>query len=195
MDWIQLALEALSHKRLLLYKRKADMGHSVFRSQANEVNVTKIRCTLSLEMAECWAEDGAGRFESCSERAYCLNCVGTGLAMASMLMLFKNRNIPQGLISDDYLLRLFCNNVSIIFFFNSHSGGWSPTVSIRHGGHWLAYCSLPPVIMMMENLVEWRLAGETEVLGETPPSATLSTTNATWPDPGLSPGHQWEASD
>jgi hypothetical protein len=26
--------------------------------------------------------------------------------------------------------------------------------------HWLAYCSLPRVIMMMENLVEWRLARE-----------------------------------
>jgi hypothetical protein len=29
------------------------------------------------------------------------------------------------------------------------------------------------------------LAGETEVLGERPPSATLSTTNPTWIDPGL----------
>jgi hypothetical protein len=38
--------------------------------------------------------------------------------------------------------------------------------------------------MMMENFVEWRLAGETEVLGENLPSATLSTTNLTWPDTG-----------
>jgi hypothetical protein len=44
------------------------------------------------------------------------------------------------------------------------SGGWSPVGSTLHGGHWLAYCSLPRVIMM-ENLVEWRLAGETKVLG------------------------------
>jgi hypothetical protein len=36
--------------------------------------------------------------------------------------------------------------------------------------------------MMMKNLVEWRLAGETEVLGENLP------TNPTWPDPGLNPG-------
>jgi hypothetical protein len=43
---------------------------------------------------------------------------------------------------------------------------------------------LPRVIMMMENLVEWRLAGETEVVS---PSATLSTINPTWPDPGLNP--------
>jgi hypothetical protein len=31
--------------------------------------------------------------------------------------------------------------------------------------------------------VERRLAGETEVLGENLPSATLSTTNSTSPDP------------
>jgi hypothetical protein len=46
------------------------------------------------------------------------------------------------------------------------------------------------VIMMMENLVEWRLAGETEVLGENLPSATLSTTNPTWPDPGFNQGRR-----
>jgi hypothetical protein len=38
---------------------------------------------------------------------------------------------------------------------------------------------LPRVIVMVENLVEWELAGETEVLGETCPSATLSTRNST----------------
>jgi hypothetical protein len=55
------------------------------------------------------------------------------------------------------------------YLFNSLSGGWSPTGSTRHGGHWLAYCSLPWAIMMMENLVEWRLAEETEILEENPP--------------------------
>jgi hypothetical protein len=48
-------------------------------------------------------------------------------------------------------------------------GGWSPSGSTRHGGHWLSYCSLPRVIMMVENLMEWRLARETEVLGENLP--------------------------
>jgi hypothetical protein len=38
-------------------------------------------------------------------------------------------------------------------------------------------------------LVEWRLAGETEVLGETCPSATLSTIS-TWLDPGLNQGRR-----
>jgi hypothetical protein len=54
-------------------------------------------------------------------------------------------------------------------FFNSHSGGWSPSrVHLaRRPLNGLLY--LPRVIMMMEYLVEWRLAGETEVLGENLP--------------------------
>jgi hypothetical protein len=35
-------------------------------------------------------------------------------------------------------------------------------------------------------------AGETEVLGESLPSATLSTTNPTWIDPGANPGLRGE---
>jgi hypothetical protein len=40
------------------------------------------------------------------------------------------------------------------------------------------------MMMIVEQLVEWRLAGETEVRGENLPSAILSTTNPTWPDRG-----------
>jgi hypothetical protein len=36
-------------------------------------------------------------------------------------------------------------------------------------------------------MVELYFAGETEVLGENLPSATLSTTNPTWIDPGANP--------
>jgi hypothetical protein len=56
-----------------------------------------------------------------------------------------------------------------VFFFNSHSGGWSQSWvhSARRPLNGLLY--LPRVIMMMENLVESRLAGETEVLGENLP--------------------------
>jgi hypothetical protein len=36
------------------------------------------------------------------------------------------------------------------------------------------------------------LAGETEVLGENLPSATFSTTNPTWIDPGANPGLRGE---
>jgi hypothetical protein len=41
------------------------------------------------------------------------------------------------------------------------------------------------------NMEQWWydiFAGETEVLGENLPSATLSTTNPTWIDPGANPG-------
>jgi hypothetical protein len=51
----------------------------------------------------------------------------------------------------------------------SLSGGWSPTGSTRHGGHWLTYCSLPLVIMMMENFGGMKIGRETEVLGGNPP--------------------------
>jgi hypothetical protein len=44
------------------------------------------------------------------------------------------------------------------------------------------------MMMNVEQSVEWELAAETEVLGETCPSATLSTTNATWRDLGSNPG-------
>jgi hypothetical protein len=41
------------------------------------------------------------------------------------------------------------------------------------------------------NMEQWWndiFAGETEVVGENLPSATLSTTNPTWIDPGANPG-------
>jgi hypothetical protein len=43
-------------------------------------------------------------------------------------------------------------------------------------------------MMSVEQLVEWELAGETEVLAENLPSATLSTTNLILPDLGSNPG-------
>jgi hypothetical protein len=57
----------------------------------------------------------------------------------------------------------------VLIFFNSHSGGWNPNWlhSARRPLNGLLY--QPRVIMMMEKLVEWRLAGETEVLGENLP--------------------------
>jgi hypothetical protein len=46
-------------------------------------------------------------------------------------------------------------------------------------------------MVIVEKLVEWRLAGETEVLGENlPPPATLSTTNPTCLDPDLNTGRR-----
>jgi hypothetical protein len=69
------------------------------------------------------------------------------------------------------------------FFLNSHSGGCSPNGSIRHVGHsmdgWLWWWR----IWWNE---DWQ--GKSKYLEKTCPCATLSTTNLTWPDPGLNPG-------
>jgi hypothetical protein len=63
---------------------------------------------------------------------------------------------------EDKLYKL--QQITLIFFLNSHSGRWSPSWvhSARRPLNGLLY--LPRVIMIMENLVEWRLAVETEVL-------------------------------
>jgi hypothetical protein len=82
------------------------------------------------------------------------------------------------------------------FFFNSLNGGWSPTGSTRQDSHWLAYCSLPRVTMMMENLVEWRLAKETKVLGEDPPQCHFVHHKSHLTRPRIEPGPlRCEASD
>jgi hypothetical protein len=49
----------------------------------------------------------------------------------------------------------------------------------------LAYCSLPRVIMMMGNLVEWRLAGETEELWEHLPQRHFVHHKSHLTEPGL----------
>jgi hypothetical protein len=44
-------------------------------------------------------------------------------------------------------------------------------------------------MVIVEQLVGWRLTGETEVLGGNCPGVNLSTTNPTWPDPDSNPNH------
>jgi hypothetical protein len=52
------------------------------------------------------------------------------------------------------------------------------------------------VIMMMENLVEWRLEGETEVLGENLPQRHFVHHKSHLTRPGFEPWPPlWEASD
>jgi hypothetical protein len=93
-------------------------------------------------------------------------------------------------------LNTFSNSQRLINFFNSHSGGWSPSWvhSARRPFTGLSY--LPRVIMMMENLVEWRLVGEIEVLGENLPQRHSVHHKSHLTRPGLEPGPpRWEASD
>jgi hypothetical protein len=61
-----------------------------------------------------------------------------------------------------------------------------------HSAWWplIAWLYLPLVIVMMENLVEWRLAGDTEVFGENPPQRHFAHHKSTWPDLGSNPGRR-----
>jgi hypothetical protein len=55
---------------------------------------------------------------------------------------------------------------------------------------------LSRVITKLENLVEWRLAGETEVLGENIPQRHFAHYKSHLTRPGFKPGPpRWEASD
>jgi hypothetical protein len=76
----------------------------------------------------------------------------------------------------------------IIFLIRILGGGWSPywVHSAHRPLNDLFY--LPRVIMMVENLVEWRTAGETEVLGENLPQRQFVHHKSHLPDPGWNPG-------
>jgi hypothetical protein len=90
------------------------------------------------------------------------------------------------IITDQYTTNMYVCNL----FFSSHSGEWSPSWvhSARRPLNGLLYP--PRVIMMMENLVEWRRQEKPKYSEKTCPSATLSTTNPTWPDKGLNLGRR-----
>jgi hypothetical protein len=50
-----------------------------------------------------------------------------------------------------------------------------------------------PQMTCMGQSVEWKLAGETEMLSAIFPSAILSTTNPIWSNLGMNPGsHSWK---
>jgi hypothetical protein len=62
----------------------------------------------------------------------------------------------------------------------------------RYVGHWMAYCTCPGWLWW------WRIwwnedwQGKPKYSEKTFPSATSSTTNPTWPDPGSNPGRSGE---
>jgi hypothetical protein len=68
-------------------------------------------------------------------------------------------------------------------------GGGVQTGPTRHVGHLLAYCTCPGWLWGWRiGWNEWK--GKPKYSEKTYPSATLSTTNPTWPDLGSNPGRR-----
>jgi hypothetical protein len=79
-----------------------------------------------------------------------------------------------------------------IFFLNLRIvGGGVQTGSTRHHGHLLSYCACPGLLWRWR-IIRWNedWQGKPKYSEKTCPSATLSTTNPTWPDPGSNPGRR-----
>jgi hypothetical protein len=60
-----------------------------------------------------------------------------------------------------------------------------------HVGYWMAYCTCPGCLWWCWRIwwnEEWQ--GKPKYSKKTCPSATLFTTNPTWPDPGSNPGRR-----
>jgi hypothetical protein len=80
---------------------------------------------------------------------------------------------------------------TLIFFFKFACGGGGVQAgSTRHVGHWMAYCTCPGWLWWWRNWWNEDWQGKPKYSEKTFPSATLSTTNPTWPDPGAHPGRR-----
>jgi hypothetical protein len=95
--------------------------------------------------------------------------VSTVLSFTRVLVIISWTEKIKLFLNYKYLLDIYsCSPVSY-YFFNSHSGGWSPNWvhSARQPFTDLLY--LADVIVRMEYLIEWKLAAEIKILGENLP--------------------------
>jgi hypothetical protein len=69
-------------------------------------------------------------------------------------------------------------------------GGGVQTGSTLHVGHWMAYCTCPGWLWCWRIWWNGDWQGKPKYSDKTFPSATLSTTNPTWPYPGSNPGRR-----
>jgi hypothetical protein len=86
-------------------------------------------------------------------------------------------------------LHLLTGSFSFFLFFTYYG---VHTGSTRHVSHWMAYCTCPGWLWWWSNWWNGDWQGKPKYLEQTCPSATLSTTNLNWPDPGLNPGRSRE---
>jgi hypothetical protein len=87
---------------------------------------------------------------------------------------------------------LYCCPLLFVFFLISIVGGGVQARSTRHVGHWMAYCTCPGWLWWWRNWWNEYWQERPKYSEKTYPSATLSTTNPTWPDPGSNPGRRGE---
>jgi hypothetical protein len=121
-------------------------------------------------------------------RFYCLN-----FAEVSMNLLQSLCESWAGLYGYIIIPELYWTSRSKFifnFFLIRIVGGGVQTRSTRHVGHWMAYCTCPGWLWW------WRIwwnedwKKKPKYSEKTCSSATLSTTNPTWPGPGLNPGRR-----
>jgi hypothetical protein len=101
--------------------------------------------------------------------------------------MYTGRVLVKDRIYPIYKSHIHLKNESPVYVFYSHSGGWSPYWVHSVRCHWMAYCTCPGWLWW------WRIwwnedwQGKPKYSEKTYPSATLSTTNPTWTDPGSNP--------
>jgi hypothetical protein len=106
------------------------------------------------------------------------------------MIYFRCTILITGLLIHLQYLKIMLCFFFLLFFLRIVAGGVQ-TGSTRHRGHLLSYCACPGwlwgwrIIWWNE---EWQ--GKSKYSEKTCTSATLSTTNPTWPDPGLKPGRR-----
>jgi hypothetical protein len=107
----------------------------------------------------------------------------------------NHRRLSDILVSPSLLeKKRFCKDIvrylslwtQVNVFFPEHT---TQTGSTRRVGHLLAYCTWPGWLWGWR-IIRWNedWQGKPKYSEKNCPSATLSTTNSTWPDPGLNPG-------
>jgi hypothetical protein len=79
---------------------------------------------------------------------------------------------------------------SSLFFLIRIVGRGVQAGSTLHVGHWMAYCTCPGWLWLWRNWWNEDWQGKPKYSEKTCPSATLSTTNPTCPDPGSNPGRR-----